>query len=178
MIFGNTTTGIPTPISGFTLGRYQMSGYNLFVILMAVVMVLIIYGVLKLTRAGLIARGAMQNPEMANAFGYNTSRIYMMTFTAGAALSGLAGGVMAPLVGLNPASGGTYIAKAFITVISGGTSVVSGLLSSATLFGSVSQIVTFLSSSVIGDIALLVAAVVLLRLLPTGITGRFLKDRI
>ncbi len=178
MIFGNTTTGIPTPISGFSFGDYQISGYNLFVIFMAAVVVVGLYTALKTTRAGLIARGSMQNPEMADAFGYNTSRVYMMTFAAGSALSGLAGGVLAPLVGLNPASGANYIAKAFITVISGGASVVSGTLSSAALFGSVSQVFTLVSTSVVGEIALLVAAVILLRLLPTGITGRFLKNRV
>lgn len=178
MIFGNTTTGIPTPISGFAFGAYQISGYNLFVIFMAAVIIAGLYIVLKTTRTGLVARGAMQNPEMASAFGYNPSRVYMLTFAAGSALSGLAGGVMAPLVGLNPASGANYIAKAFITVISGGASVVSGTLSSAALFGSVSQVFTLLSTSVVGEIALLVAAVVLLRLLPTGITGRFLKGRV
>lgn len=178
MIFGNTTTGITTPISGFAVGQYQISGYNLFVIVIAVLVIAGVYLVLKTTRAGLVARGAMQNPEMAQAFGYNTKRVYMLTFVAGSALAGLAGGVMAPLVGINPAAGAAYIAKAFITVISGGTAVISGTLASAGLFGFVSQTFTFLATPVVGEIALLVAAVVLLRLLPTGITGRFLKDKV
>ena len=178
MIFGNTTTGITTPISGFAVGSYQISGYNLFVIAIAALVIVGVYLVLKTSRAGLIARGAMQNPEMAQAFGYNTSRVYMVTFVAGSALAGLAGGVMAPLVGINPAAGAAYIAKAFITVISGGTAVISGTLASAGLFGFVSQVFTFLSTPVVGEIALLFAAVVLLRLLPTGITGRFLKDKV
>jgi len=178
MIFGNTTTGIATPIPGFTLGRYQISGYNLFVICMAVLIAVGLYLFLKTTRAGLIARGAMQNTDMASAFGYNPSRVYLITFTAGSALAGLAGGVMAPLVGLNPASGANYIAKAFITVISGGTSIVSGALTSAGLFGLISQTVTLLSTPAVGEIALLVVAIVLLRLLPTGITGRFFRGRV
>ena len=99
----------------------------------------------------------------------------MLTFFAGSALTGLAGGVLAPLVGLVPTSGTQYIAKAFITVISGGASVIAGLLSSATLFGLVSQIFTFSVNSMVGEIALLIAAVILLRLLPQGITGRFFR---
>lgn len=178
MIFGNTTTGIATPIAGFTFGRYQLSGYNLFVILMAVVVAVGLYLMLKTTRAGLIARGAMQNTEMTSAFGYNPSRVYLITFVGGSALAGLAGGVMAPLVGLNPASGANYIAKSFITVIAGGASVVSGALTSAGIFGVISQTVTLLSTPAVGEIALLVVAIILLRLLPTGITGRFFKGRI
>lgn len=175
MIFGNTTTGIATPIAGFAYGRYQLSGYNLFVIAMACAISIGLYLVLKFTRAGLIARGAMQNTEMTSAFGYSPSRVYLVTFTAGAALAGLAGGVMAPLVGLNPASGANYIAKAFITVIAGGASVVSGALASAGIFGVISQSVTLLSTPAVGEIALLVVAIILLRLLPTGITGKFFK---
>lgn len=175
MIFGNTTTGISTPIAGFALGNYQVNGYNFFIILVAAILLLGIFGVLKATRIGLIARGAMQRSDMASALGYSPDRIYMATFFCGSALSGLAGAVLAPLVGLVPTSGSAYIAKAFITVIAGGPALIAGLISSAGLFGLVNQAFTFTVSSVIGEVAVLVAAVILLRLLPQGITGRFFK---
>jgi branched-chain amino acid transport system permease protein len=175
MIFGNTTTGISTPIPGFTLGDYQINGYNFFIILVAAGLLVAISLVLRTTRVGLIARGTMQRPDMASALGYSPDRIYMATFFCGSALSGLAGAVFAPMVGLVPASGGAYIAKAFITVISGGPALVAGLISSAGAFGLVNQVFTFWVSPVFGEVALLVAAIVLLRLLPQGITGRFFK---
>ena len=115
---------------------------------------------------------------MAQAFGYNTSQVYMWTFVAGSALAGLAGGILTPIFGAIPTGGANYIAKAFITVITGGASVVSGTLASASILGLVYQIFTFLSTSVVGEIALLIAAVALLRILPTGITGRFLRNRV
>ena len=175
MIFGNTTTGISTPIPGFTLGNYQINGYNFFIILVAAGLLVAVSLVLRTTRVGLIARGTMQRPDMASALGYSPDRIYMATFFCGSALSGLAGAVFAPMVGLVPASGGAYIAKAFITVISGGPALVAGLISSAGAFGLVNQVFTFWVSPVFGEVALLVAAIVLLRLLPQGITGRFFK---
>ena len=178
MIFGNTTTGIPTPIPGFTLGAYQINGYNFFIILVAIALIVAGYAVLSATRIGLVARGVMQRPDMASALGHSSERIYMTTFVAGSALAGLAGGVLAPLVGLVPTWGTAYIAKAFITVISGGASVIVGLLSSATLFGLVSQTFTFLSGPVVGEVALLLTAIVLLRILPQGITGRFFRSRL
>jgi urea transport system permease protein len=177
MIFGNTTTGVSTPISGFTLGAYQINGYNFFIIVVSILMLVGGYAVLRGTRLGLVARGTMQSADMAAALGYSPDRVYMTTFFAGSALAGLAGGVLAPLVGLVPTWGSAYIAKAFITVISGGASIVTGMLSSATVFGLVSQTFTFLSGPVIGEVALLVTAIVLLRLLPQGITGRFFKGR-
>jgi urea transport system permease protein len=176
LIFGNTAVSIPAPISGYEVGDYQMGGYNLFIILVTAALVVAMWGVLRFTRAGLIARGAMQGPEVVAALGYNPSQVYMVTFTAGAALSGLAGGVLAPLTGLLPSSGGAYIAKAFITVITGGAAVISGTLASGIIFGTVNQIVSFASHPVIGEIAMLVLAIVLLRLMPKGITGRFFGD--
>ena len=178
MIFGNTTTGISTPIPGFAIGNYQINGYNFFIIVVAVLLLLAMLVVLKATRTGLIARGTMQRSDMAAALGYSPDRIYMATFGVGSALSGLAGAVLAPLVGLVPTSGGAYIAKAFITVIAGGPSLIAGLFSSASFFGVVNQVFTFAISPVIGEVALLAAAVVLLRLLPQGITGKFLKGKL
>ena len=106
MIFGNTTTGISTPIQGFAVGDYQVNGYNFFIIVMAILLVVLLYAVFKGTRAGLIARGTMQRSDMAAALGYSPDRIYMATFFCGSALSGLAGAILAPLVGLVPTSGG------------------------------------------------------------------------
>jgi len=175
LIFGTSAVSVPAPIPGYQLGSYQMGGYNLFIIGITVLLLIFMWAVLRFTRSGLIARGAMQGPEVVAALGYDPSRIYMITFTAGAALSGLAGGVLAPLTGLLPSSGGAYIAKAFITVITGGAAVILGTLSSAAIFGVINQLVSFASTPVIGEIAMLALAIVLLRLMPQGITGRFFR---
>ncbi|HET9208596.1 MAG TPA: branched-chain amino acid ABC transporter permease [Burkholderiaceae bacterium] len=176
LIFGNTAVSVPAPIQSYQVGAYQMGGYNLFIIGIAVLLVLLLWLALRYTRVGLIARGAMQNAEVASSLGYNPQKIYMWTFTAGAALSGLAGGVMAPLTGLLPSSGSLYIAKAFITVITGGAAIISGTLVSASIFGTINQIVSFGSTPVIGEIAMLALAIILLRLMPQGITGRFFRN--
>ena len=176
LYFGPSAMSIPAPIPGYQLGSYQMGGYNLFIILITTALFVAMWGVLRFTRAGLIARGAMQGPDVVAALGYNPRTVYMVTFTVGAALSGLAGGVLAPLTGLLPSSGGAYIAKAFITVITGGAAVISGTLSSSIIFGTINQLVSFAAHPVIGEIAMLALAIILLRLMPKGITGRFFRD--
>ena len=175
LIFGTSAVGVPAPIPGYQLGSYQMGGYNLFIIGITVLLLICMWAVLRFTRAGLIARGAMQGPDVVAALGYDPGKVYMITFTVGAALSGLAGGVLAPLTGLLPSSGGAYIAKAFITVITGGAAVIAGTLSSAAIFGVINQLVSFASTPVIGEIAMLALAIILLRLMPQGITGRFFR---
>ena len=176
LVFGNTAVSVPAPIPGYTLGSFQMGGYNLFIIAVAALLVLGLWLLLRFTRVGLVARGAMQSADIAASLGYNPKSVYMWTFTAGAALSGLAGGVLAPLTGLLPSSGGAYIAKSFITVITGGAAVIAGTLSSSVVFGTINQLVSFGSTPVIGEIAMLALAIVLLRLMPQGITGRFFRN--
>jgi branched-chain amino acid transport system permease protein len=176
LVFGNSAISLPAPIPGYQLGRYQMGGYNLFIIAITTLLMFSLWLVLRYTRIGLIARGAMQSAEVVAALGYNPRTVYMLTFTAGAAMSGLAGGILAPLTGLLPSIGGAYIAKAFITVITGGAAVILGTLSTSALFGAVNQLVSFAYTPVIGDIAMLALALVLLRLMPQGITGRFFRN--
>jgi urea transport system permease protein len=176
MIFGSSAVNVPTPIAGYELGSFQMGGYNLFIIFVAFALMAGMWLVLRYTRIGLIARGAMQNADVASSLGYNPKTVYMVTFTVGAALAGLAGGVLAPLTGLLPTSGGAYIAKAFITIVTGGAAVIAGTLSSSIIFGVISQVVSFASTPVIGEIAMLALAIILLRLMPQGITGRFFKN--
>jgi branched-subunit amino acid ABC-type transport system permease component len=174
-IFGNTTVGVSAPLGGIAIGRYRTSAYTLFVIAVAAAVLVGVYAVLRYTRLGLIARGTMQNAGMAAALGVNPSRVYAVTFGIGAALSGLAGGVLAPVSGVFPTIGVAYIAKAFITVIGGGAAIVAGTASAASLFGAINQLATFVTTPVFGEVALLGAAIVLIRLLPQGITGRFFR---
>jgi branched-subunit amino acid ABC-type transport system permease component len=137
-----------------------------------------VLAVLRVTRFGLIARGTMQNADMAAALGVNPSRVYAVTFGIGAALSGLAGGVLAPVSGVFPTIGVAYVAKSFITVIGGGAAIVAGTASASALFGTINQIATYATTPVFGEVALLAAAIVLIRLLPQGITGRFFRRSI
>ena len=131
--------------------------------------------VLRFTKAGLIARATMQNPAMAASLGISTNTVYSVTFGAGAALSGLAGALIAPLSGVLPTMGVAYVAKSFITVISGGAAIIAGTLSASTLLGSLNTLATFIATPVIGEVTLLFAAIVLLRVLPQGITGKFFR---
>ncbi|MBV8535408.1 MAG: branched-chain amino acid ABC transporter permease [Alphaproteobacteria bacterium] len=175
MIFGNITEGVPTPVGGVRIGAYQTSGYNLFVILLSAGILFGVYVLLRTTRFGLLARGTMQNAAMAAALGTDPSRIYAITFAFGTAMAGLAGGVLSPVSGVFPSIGGSYIGRAFITVIGGGAAPLTGTATASTLFGIINQIATFASNPVYGEVALLLAAIILIRFMPQGITGRFFR---
>ncbi len=174
-IFGNTTVGLSAPLGSFEIGRYRLSAYTLFVIAVAVVALAGVLAALRFTRAGLIARGTMQNGAMAAALGVNPGRVYAVTFGVGAALTGLAGAVLAPVSGVFPTIGAAYVAKSFITVIGGGAAIVTGTTSASILFGAINQLATYATTPVFGEVALLAAAIVLIRVLPQGVTGRFFR---
>ena len=97
----------------------------------------------------------------------------MLTFGLGSALTGFAGAMIAPIVGNQPTMGVFYVAKAFITVISGGQLPLLGTFIASTIFGITDGIISFASTQVVGEICVLLVAILLLRLLPKGITGRF-----
>lgn len=175
-IFGaQTKTTISAPIGPIQIGEYTSSGYELFLIFVAVVLSIAIYLLLRFTRLGLVARGTMQIADMAAALGVSTRRVYMITFGLGAAVSGLVGGLLAPVTGVLPTIGATYIAKAFITVVSGGAAILAGTTTASVLLGLINGVVSFVTGPTMGEVALLLAAIILLRLLPQGITGRFFR---
>lgn len=175
--FGNRVVGIAAPTGSLRIGDYTFASYGVVLLGITITLYLVSALILLKTRIGLKARATMQNREMAASIGIEPARVYAVTFTVGAALSGLAGALLAPISGVLPTMGVAYVAKAFITVITGGASPILGSALSAMLLGSINSVMNILSSPVIGDIALLLAATIFLRILPTGITGRFLKGK-
>jgi urea transport system permease protein len=174
-VFGNVVRGVSTPVGSFNIGRYGASQYSIVIIMTAAAALAGMLALLRGTRFGLILQATMQNPRMAAALGVSPSVIYMTTFALGSALAGLAGGVLAPISGVSPAMGGAYIARAFITVLGGGPAIITGTGLAASLFGFINEMVSFQTTPIVGDVALLLAAVLLIRVLPQGITGRFLR---
>jgi urea transport system permease protein len=173
--FGNTMVGLPTPLGGIQIGTYRMGVYNLFLIAIAIAIFGAIYFALTATRFGLKVRATMQNADMTAALGIDPRKLYSLTFGIGAALAGLAGGLMAPMTGVIPTMGGAFIAKAFITVICGGPAIIAGSAVSAGLFGVINQFVSYISTPVFGEAALLISAIVLLGIMPGGISARLFR---
>ena len=171
LILGPSTEGVATPFGHVAIGGYAVSAYNLFVIAATGFLVVLTWGVFNRTRFGLIARGAMQNADMVAALGVHPPTIYMMTFSLGSALAGLAGAIMAPLTGVVPSLGLAFVAKVFITVTVGGAAIFSGTLGAGTLLGAIESAVSFISTPIYGQVAMLGCALVVLRFAPQGISG-------
>jgi len=176
LIFGPSTQGIATPAGNIQIGSYSVSYYSLVLVGAALALLAIVFWVFTRTRYGVMARAATQVPEMAAAVGINSDLINAATFAFGSALAGAAGALLAPLVGVMPTMGQAYIARAFMTVIVGGPGVLSGTAAASVLLGGTENVVSYLSTPFFGQGALLVLAIVLLRVRPTGLSGRWQRQ--
>lgn len=171
-LFGPQGWSIATMFGSVRIGGANFSTYNMVLIAIAIGMLAVTWCIARFTRFGLIVRGTMQDPDVASALGVNRNFVYMMTFGYGAALAGLAGAALVPITGASPNMGLFFVAKAFINVIIGGHLPLLGTMAASALFGMIDGYVSYIWSSVLGEISVLVVAVILLRLLPLGITGR------
>lgn len=146
--------------------------YRVIMFMIALALIAATWALMRYTEFGGRARATMDNPRMANALGINTARIYAYTFGLGSALAGIAGGVFALTAAITPFFGAAYTAKAFITVVVGGSAnFISGLISSALALGGVQTIFTNMFSVYIGFVGMIAAAFLILLLMPTGISS-------
>lgn len=176
IIFGPATQGIATPLGSVRIGAYSIAQYSLLLIVVAILLLALTYLVFTRTRYGLMAQAATQLPEMASALGIDVQRMNMVTFAFGSALAGAAGALLAPISGVVPTMGVAFVAKAFMTVIVGGQALLVGSTAAAGLLGTVDNVVSYLTTPFLGQGAVLVVAIVLLRLLPQGLSGRWKRQ--
>ncbi len=182
ILFGPFMPAIGIPGGSFALGPYSFSTYWIVLMAISVLTVVGLWWIYQRTSFGLMARATMQNPAMARALGVNTDRIYMMTFGLGAGLAGASGALLAPTTSIAPLMGQQFVAPAFITVVvGGGANVLAGAVGSSLLLSVVKTPVGLLLGAFLGTVALLLTALIVIRLMPNGISAhlqRFVDRRV
>jgi urea ABC transporter permease protein UrtB len=168
---GSTMQGIGTPFGSVVIGPFSYSIYRLVLFGVAILLLVGLYLFFYRTRLGIVARATIQVPHMARAVGVNTSLVYSLTFGLGAALAGLAGGLYAPTMTMVPTLGGTFIVESFVTVVIGGSDIFLGAAPAAAILAVIKAVVTAWYGQLFGQIALLVTVIIVIRLLPGGISA-------
>lgn len=171
IVFGSTMQGVGTPLGSIEVGGLSYSIYRIVLMLSALGLLLGLYLLFYKTRYGVVSRATIQKPHMARALGVNTPRIYAMTFGLGAALAGLAGGLYAPTMTLVPTMGSTFIVESFVTVVVGGADIFVGAAPAAAFLALVRSSLTAWYGQLFGQIGLLIAVIVVIRVLPGGVSG-------
>jgi branched-chain amino acid transport system permease protein len=172
---------VPRPVAVPTLAQVDIAGtevpvYRLIVVAIAIAVYGGIWMFLNRTIIGKAIRAGIENVEHVEGLGINVSRLFSVTFVIAGALSGLAGGLHAPLIMVDPQMGLEVLAFAFMVVIIGGLGSIKGTLISAFLVG---QVVS-LGSLIYAPLAQMVPFATMLLILlikPTGLYGSALLKR-
>ena len=145
--------------------------YRLFVMAVSVAVIAGTFLLFFRTRFGLTARAVIANRRMASCLGIDTRRLDRLTFAFGAALAGLAGAVMAPLMSVDPQMGLGFLVPAFLAILVGGTGHLAGVLAGSVLVGGTDTVIARLWSPVMAQIVVFTLAIVVIRLFPRGVVG-------
>ncbi len=150
---------------------FGYSGYKLFVVVAAALVLLALWAFMTRTKAGLIMRATQVDRTMARAFGINVDRVYMGTFALGAALAALAGVLIVPIQQAHYLMGGDPLLLSFIVVIIGGLGSLRGTIVAALIIGLSDGVISMFFSPTLAKIiaTLLVAMVLVFR--PQGLFG-------
>jgi len=159
----------------FHIGRAQVTGIDVLVVVTGVVMMFTLDRLVNTTRLGRGIRSVAQDPETATLMGVNLDRVIVYTFLIGGLMAGIAG----TLFGLRYSYTGYDVGqlpgiKAFTAAVLGGI----GNLRGALLGGLVIGLLEFYGASLFGteweNPVVFIVLVVVLLFRPTGILGESL----
>jgi branched-chain amino acid transport system permease protein/urea transport system permease protein len=170
VIFGPTAQQVfnPLPATVEIFGATYPS-YRLFIMALTITVAAGTYLLLYRSKIGLAARGVIANRMMAASLGINTRRMDRATFALGAALAGLAGGVMAPLMSVDPQMGVGFLVPAFLSILVGGAGSLWGALVGTSLIAGSSTVVASIWTQVLAQIFVFSLAIAVIRLFPQGL---------
>jgi branched-chain amino acid transport system permease protein len=172
MTWGGTPTRVVAPIT-FTVQLFGVAypGYRLVAGGIGLVLLALLWATIYRTAFGVRLRATIDQPEVADAMGINTSRVRMVTFGLGAGLAAAGGVLAAPIRNVFYLMGFDVLLFSFIVVIVGGLgSLIGTFVAALTLSGTeglLSAFVQPVEARIV--ILLLMAALVLVR--PRGLFG-------
>jgi branched-chain amino acid transport system permease protein len=123
------------------------------------------------TQFGVLARATMQHASMARALGVRVNWIYALSFGLGTGLAGLCGGLYAPTMTMLPTMGATFVVESFVTVVVGGANLLLGTAPAGFLLAVIRTALNAWHGQIVGQIGMLIAVILVIRILPDGITG-------
>jgi len=109
--------------------------YNLFLLVMGVLVGIGLWLLINKTKIGKISRAAAVDREMVSALGINVSWVLAVVFIIGGWLAGLGGALIAPTVNIALGMDHTILIEAFLIVTIGGLGNMWGALLGSLIFG-------------------------------------------
>jgi branched-subunit amino acid ABC-type transport system permease component len=170
ILLGPSTLGVPAPFGAVTVGGLSFSIYRILLFVIAALVIVALWALLRFTAFGLHARASMGDADMARALGVDTRRIYMLTFGLGSFLAGIAGALFSLMAPVQPSFGASYTPIAFIVVVvAGSRNIIVGLTLSVLALALIKTIFTMNFNILTGYVAMLIAALLVIRAAPNGV---------
>jgi branched-chain amino acid transport system permease protein len=169
--FGKTDRFINPVVKGRTvIGEVMMSNDKLLLILLGVILIVLLHYFMKL-KVGKAMRAVTEDQEVAGLQGINSRGIFVITMALGCGLAGIAGAVIAPVLGATADMGHGIFVKILLVIIIGGMGSMPGALLAAFIIG---MIESFGYQFVGGynELLLLCCLIPLLFLRPGGLLGK------
>ena len=128
---------VPDILDGplFTLYSTSFPKLRGFMMLVALLMLLAVYLMLKRTRIGLVIQAALTHPQTAEALGHNVPRVFMLVFGGGTALAGLAGVIGGVAFVTDPSMAASLGPIVFVVAVVGGMGSLAGAFLASLLIG-------------------------------------------
>jgi len=172
---------VPRPVPIPMMTQLDIAGtavpvYRLIVIAIAGLVYGGIWLFLNRTIIGKAIRAGIENVEHVEGLGINVARLFTITFVIAGALSGLAGGLHAPLIMVEPSMGLEVLAFVFMVVIIGGLGSIKGTLVSAFIVGQVISLGSLIYAP-LAQMAPFAIMLLILLIKPTGLYGSALLKR-
>ncbi len=172
-VFGEKQRGIPPMISGvYRLGSAYLPANRLLVFVISLALIAIVLLFVNYTRQGRAMRALAQDRTATMLMGVDVSRISMLGFGLGAALAGIAGGLLISVSGVNAGIGTAISTKAFIMIMIGGAGVIGGALLGAIALGFAEAIGYALFPGSVTYLLIFTALILFLLIRPQGIMGK------
>ena len=173
LLFGEKTRGVPAVVDGVFqfMGAFFVAE-RLFVMGMSLVLILGLLLFVKKTKLGMAMRALSQAREGAVLQGVEVHKISGLGFAIGAALAGLAGGLLAPTLMINPGIGSSISLKSFIIMMLGGFGSVPGAIAGGFLLGFMEAFGNAYLPGPLVYLIIFLSIIVLLIVRPQGIMGK------
>jgi len=172
LLFGPESQSIASPIDAtLIIGDFSYPAYRLMIMGISLLLIGGTFWLFLKTDFGLMARAVIARPDTAATLGINTRRMYRWSFVIGAALAGLAGALVAPIISVDPQMGLGYLIPGFLSILVGGAGPLAGVLIGGGAVGGTTSLLTVWISPVAAQIAVFILAILIIRLRPDGILG-------
>ena len=178
-IYSYTIKTFPSPFPAEPMFGRFMSSHEFGAIGVTLVVLLLTYAFFRFTPLGLAMRAAAQNPDSARLVGIRVGWMLALGWGLAAAIGGVAGMMVAPIVFLDPNMMGGILLYAFAAALVGGIDNPGGAVLGGFLVG---VLETVLGAFVIGnELKLAVALVLIIGVLvvkPSGFFGKVFVTRV